>query len=75
MIKIPTYLRQMDYRFDDIALRCYFESEPADKSTGTLASAYLVHAFVGDTDTDISEIMSESAIEIIEDEAAHYFSQ
>lgn len=75
MITIPAYLSRFEYWFDDVLLDCWLDFEAADRSTGQKAAAHLVHAYVSDSGMDIVDLMRESVVQHIEQEAAEYFSQ
>lgn len=69
------YLKRFDYDALEVPLVCWLDFEPADPTVGLLATAWLVHAFVGDTCYDIEALLPAATIEKIERDAACYFSE
>ncbi len=70
-----TNLHGFEYWYGDVLLNCWLEFEPADRSVGLGASAWLVHAYVGDSGADIVELLRQSAVERIEEAAVEYFEE
>lgn len=71
----PHYLQRADVTIGDVTFRCWFDFEPEDRSVGLRASAWLVHAHVGDSPADIADFLSESTVLRLEEEAACYLSE
>lgn len=72
---VKNYLQSFDYWIGDVQLHCWLDYDPPDKSTGHNGSAYLVHAYVGDSGMDVAELLIEPVINKIEDEANYYLSK
>ncbi len=70
----PHYLERVEILLDDVMFRLWVDYEPADRSVGLNASAWIVHAHVGDSPADIADYLNESTIKRLESEAADYLS-
>jgi hypothetical protein len=70
----PHYLERVEILLDDVLFRLWVDFEPADASVGLQATAWIVHAHVGDSPADIADYLSESTIKRLESEAADYLS-
>jgi hypothetical protein len=68
------YLERVDVLLDDVMFRIWVDYEPADASVGVNATAWLVHAHVGDSPTDIACHLKETTVNRLEAEAAEYLS-
>ena len=71
----PHYLERVEILLDDVMFRVWVDYEPADASVGVNATAWLVHAHVGDSPADIADYLSESTIKRLESEAVDYLSE
>lgn len=71
----PHYLERVDVLLDDTWWSIWVDYEPADRSAGLQASAWLVHAHVGEHFADIVDYLSESTVKRLESEAADYLSE
>ena len=70
----PHYLERVELLLDDVMFRLWVDFEPADRAVGVNATAWIVHAHVGDSPADIADYLSESTIKRLEAEAADYLS-
>lgn len=70
----PHYLERVEILLDDVMFRLWVDFEPADASVGLPATAWIVHAHVGDSPADIADYLNESTIKRLESEAADYLS-
>ena len=70
----PHYLERVDVLLDDTWFSVWVDYEPADPSVGLQATAWLVHARVGEHFADIADYLSESTVKRLEYEAALYLS-
>lgn len=70
----PHYLQRADVTIGDVTFRCWVDFEQADRSVGLPATAWLIHAHVGDSPVDIADFLSQSTIEQLEEQAAYYLS-
>lgn len=70
----PHYLERVELLLDDVMFRLWVDFEPADASVGLPATAWIVHAHVGDSPADIADYLNESTIKRLESEAADYLS-
>ena len=70
----PHYLERVELLLDDVMFRLWVEFEPADASVGLPATAWIVHAHVGDSPADIADYLNESTLKRLESEAADYLS-
>ena len=70
----PHYLQHVDILLDDVLFSVWVDFEPADPSVGVNATAWIVHAHVGDSPADIADYLNESTIRRLESEAADYLS-
>ncbi len=64
------YLTRFDYWLDDVHFVCWMDYEAGDDSVGMGASAWLVHAYVGDSGMDVAELLLDSVVASIESAAA-----
>ena len=71
----PHYLERVEILLDDVMFRLWVDFEPADASVGLPATAWIVHAHVGDSPADIADYLNESTIKRLESEAAEYLSE
>ena len=71
----PHYLERVEILLDDVMFRLWVDFEPADASVGLPATAWIVHAHVGDSPADIADYLNESTIKRLESEAADYLSE
>ena len=72
---ISPALTRFDHWLDDVQLTCWFDYERGDASVGLNPSAWLYHAFVGDSGMDIAELLSDHVVAKLEMEAACYLSE
>jgi hypothetical protein len=72
---ISPALTRFETWLDDVQLTCWVDYERGDASVGLNPSAWLYHAFVGDSGMDVAELLSESIIEKLETAAACYLSE
>ena len=70
----PHYLERVEILLDDVLFRLWVDFEPADRAVGLNATAWIVHAHVGDSPADIADYLSESTLKRLESEAAEYLS-
>ena len=70
----PHYLERVEILLDDVMFRLWVDFEPADRAVGVNATAWIVHAHVGDSPADIADYLNESTIKRLESEAADYLS-
>ena len=70
----PHYLERVELLLDDVMFRLWVDFEPADASVGLPATAWIVHAHVGDSPADIADYLNEATILRLESEAADYLS-
>jgi hypothetical protein len=70
----PHYLERVEILLDDVLFRLWVDFEPADMSVGLQATAWIVHAHVGDSPADIADYLNESTLKRLESEAADYLS-
>ncbi len=68
------YLERVDVLLDDVWFSVWVDYEPADRAVGVNATAWIVHAHVGDSPADIADYLNESTIKRLESEAADYLS-
>lgn len=66
----PAYLTKFEHWIDDVQFVCWMDYEAGDKSVGMNSSAWLVHAYIGDSGMDVSDFLSDATIEILQDAAA-----
>jgi hypothetical protein len=71
----PHYLQHVDILLDDVLFRLWVDFEPADRAVGVNATAWIVHAHVGDSPADIADYLNESTLKRLEAEAADYLSE
>lgn len=65
---VDSYLTEIDVEIDDVVFQCYVDFQPADRSVGLGASAWLCHAFV--KGVDLESFLSDTTRERIEEYAA-----
>lgn len=65
-----SYLIRFEYWLDDVRFDCFMDYEAGDDSVGMGASAWLVHAYVGDSGMDVAELLLDSVVASIEATAA-----
>ena len=70
----PHYLEHVDILLDDVLFSVWVDYEPADPSVGVNATAWIVHAHVGDSPADIADYLNDATISRLEAEAADYLS-
>lgn len=70
----PHYLERVELLLDDVMFRLWVDFEPADPAVGVNATAWIVHAHVGDSPADIADYLNDATIARLESEAAHYLS-
>lgn len=71
----PHYLQHVDILLDDVLFSVWVDYEPADRSVGLNATAWIVHARVANSPADIADYLNESTIKRLESEAADYLSE
>ena len=64
----PQHLWPYTYTHGDTELLCFVDWEPADRSVGLAANAWLVHAYAGGV--DVADLLKDDIIKDIELEAA-----
>jgi hypothetical protein len=64
----PAHLWPYTYTHGDTELLCFVDWEPADRSVGMAANAWLIHAYAGGV--DVIELLKDAIIRDIEAEAA-----
>ena len=64
----PQNLWPYTYIHGDTELLCFVDWEPADRSVGMAAGAWLIHAYAGGV--DVVELLKDHIIKDIEEEAA-----
>jgi hypothetical protein len=64
----PAHLWPYTYTHGDTELLCFVDWEPADRSVGLAANAWLVHAYAGGV--DVVDLLKDDIIKDIEAEAA-----
>ena len=64
----PAHLWPYTYTHGDTELLCFVDWEPADRSVGMAANAWLIHAYAGGI--DVIELLKDTIIKDIESEAA-----
>lgn len=69
------YLTRFEHWIDDVQLICWVDYEAADRSVGMNATAWLVHAYIGESGMDVAELLSDHIVERLETAAAHYLSE
>ena len=70
----PHYLERVELLLDEVMFRLWVDFEPADASVGLHATAWIVHAHVGDSPADIADYLNDATISRLEAEAADYLS-
>lgn len=70
----PHYLERVEILLDDVLFRLWIDFEPADHELGFNATAWIVHAHVGDSPADIADYLNDATISRLESEAAEYLS-
>jgi hypothetical protein len=69
------YLERVEQSIADINLTCWYDFEPADRSTGFAATAWLIHARAAGSPCDIAGILDSRVIKRLEREAADVLDQ
>lgn len=69
------FLTRFEYWLGDVQFICWMDYEAGDKSVGMNSTASLVYAYVGDSGMDVSDLLSKSVIELLENEAAFELDQ
>ena len=69
------YLQHVDILLDDVLFRLWVDFEPADRAVGVNATAWIVHAHVGDSPADVADYLNDATISRLEAEAADYLSE
>lgn len=69
------YLTRFEHWIDDVQLICWMDYEAGNPSVGMGSSAWLVHAYVGDSGMDVAELLSDHVVAKLETEAACYLSE
>jgi hypothetical protein len=64
----PAHLWPYTYTHGDTELLCFVDWEPADRSVGLAANAWLIHAYAGGV--DVVDLLKDDIIKDIELEAA-----
>lgn len=64
----PAHLWPYTYTHGDTELLCFVDWEPADRSVGLAANAWLVHAYAGGV--DVADLLKDHIVKDIESEAA-----
>jgi hypothetical protein len=67
---ISASLARFELWLDDAQLICWVDFERGDASVGLNPSAWLYHAFVGDSGMDVAELLSDDIVSRIEADAA-----
>lgn len=70
----PHYLERVELLLDDVMFRLWVDFEPADASVGLQATAWIVHAHVGEHFADIVDYLSDETVKRLESEAVLYLS-
>lgn len=70
----PHYLERVEILLDDVLFRLWVDFEPADPELGFSATAWLVHAHVGEHFADIVDYLSDETVKRLESEAVLYLS-
>jgi hypothetical protein len=70
----PHYLERVELLLDEVMFRIWVDFEPADPAVGANATAWIVHAHVGEHFADIVDYLSAETIRRLESEAAEYLS-
>jgi hypothetical protein len=71
----PPYLERVDQAVGDVQLTCWYDFEPADRSVGLPATAWLIHARPAGSPCDIADILDSRVIKRLEREAAEALDQ
>jgi hypothetical protein len=69
------YLERVDQSIADVELTCWYDFEPADRSVGLPATAWLIHARPAGSPCDIADILDSRVIKRLEREAAEVLDQ
>jgi hypothetical protein len=69
------YLERVDQTVGDITLTCWYDFEPADRSVGFAATAWLINAYAAGSPCDIADILNPRVIKRLEREAADVLDQ
>ena len=70
----PHYLERVELLLDDVLFSVWVDFEPADRSVGLNATAWLVRAHAANSPADIADYLNESTIKRLENEAADYLA-
>jgi hypothetical protein len=70
----PHYLQHVDILLDDVLFSVWVDYEPADRSVGLNATAWIVRAHVANSPADIADYLNEATIKRLESEAVDYLS-
>lgn len=70
----PHYLERVDVLLDDTWWSIWVDYEAADSELGFSATAWLVHAHVGEHFADIVDYLSDETVKRLESEAVLYLS-
>ena len=71
----PPFLERVEQSIADIELTCWYDFEPADRSVGLPATAWLIHARPAGSPCDIADILDSRVIKRLEREAAEVLDQ
>ena len=71
----PHYLERVELLLDDVLFSVWVDFEPADRAVGLQATAWIVHAHVGDNPADIADYLNDATVKRLESEAADYLSE
>ena len=69
------YLERVEQSIADVELTCWYDFEPADRSVGLPATAWLIHARPAGSPCDIADILDSRVIKRLEREAAEVLDQ
>ena len=69
------YLERVEQSIADINLTCWYDFEPAERSVGLPATAWLIHARPVGSPCDIADILDSRVIKRLEREAAEALDQ
>jgi hypothetical protein len=72
---ISAALTRFETWLDDVQLTCWVDYERGDASVGLNPSAWLYHAFVGDSGMDVAELLDGRIVTKLETAAACYLSE
>jgi hypothetical protein len=71
----PPFLERVEQTVGDITLTCWYDFEPADRSVGFAATAWLINAYAAGSPCDIAGILNPRVIKRLEREAAEVLDQ